>query len=195
MPMDSVCWLIFFYFFAARSHSIFHRPCATRRLLAKAPLLPAPPPPALHPVRFREKLDLQQRAVITRIVKRHCPVYVDARVEDEAPSLSEGPQRMSTSVACPSCGEPFPETGDFCRNCGEFLKWDVPDEAPAEMPTEVMAAAGPGTLAAIRALHPRPSPPPTVTHKRDATRPRSPYSKPTNWRARSRSCSRPAMRW
>lgn len=59
---------------------------------------------------------------------------------------------MSTSVACPSCGEPLPETGDFCRNCGEFLKWDVPDDAPAEMPTEVMAAAGPGTLAAIRAL-------------------------------------------
>ena len=65
---------------------------------------------------------------------------------------------MSTSVACPSCGEPFPETGDFCRNCGEFLKWDVPDETPAEMPTEVMAA-GPGTLAAIRALSPTALPP------------------------------------
>ena len=49
-----------------------------------------PPPPWLI-VRFREKLELQQRAVITRIVKRHCPVYVDARVEDEAFSLPEGP--------------------------------------------------------------------------------------------------------
>ena len=44
-------------------------------------------------VRFREKLDLQQRAVITRIVKRHCPVYVDARVEDDAVSVPEGPNR------------------------------------------------------------------------------------------------------
>jgi phage tail-like protein len=44
-------------------------------------------------VRFREKLDLQQRAVITRIVKRHCPVYVDARVEDEALSLPERPNQ------------------------------------------------------------------------------------------------------
>jgi phage tail-like protein len=54
-------------------------------------------PPTVDPgapwllIRFREKLEPEQREVITRIVERHCPVYVAARVLDEDFSMPAGP--------------------------------------------------------------------------------------------------------
>ncbi len=43
-------------------------------------------------VQFREKLEPDQREVITRIVERHCPVYVVPRVVDGDFSMPEGPE-------------------------------------------------------------------------------------------------------
>jgi hypothetical protein len=68
---------------------------------------------------------------------------------------------MSTAV-CPSCGLENPDTNDFCRACGEYLRWepDAGDSVPLSPEQEQWAA---GELArataAARVADAKPTPP------------------------------------
>lgn len=87
---------------------------------------------------------------------------------------------METSTnACPSCGLENPNTNDFCRACGEYLRWEPDTAGPTPLsPDEEEWAAGElarATAAArVPAERPAPAivpPPATVTPARRGTRP------------------------